>query len=122
MVSIYLRPTEIEDRQFPGHLEGDLIKNAANASAVGTLVGRTSRLLMLIKLREFKPASVANVMQGLTDKLLGIAGPMRQSMTYDQNWEMSVHKELRRWRCTSVNRTAPWPRGSNENTSGLVRR
>jgi IS30 family transposase len=90
MVSINLRPPEIEDRQFPGQWEGDLIKGAANASAVGTLVERTSRLLMLIKLPEFKPASAANVMQAFSDKLLGIAAPMRQSMTYDQGREMAI--------------------------------
>ncbi len=51
---------------------------------MGTLVERTSRLVMLVKLPEFKPASVANVLQALTDKLVGIAEPMRMSMTYDQ--------------------------------------
>ena len=95
MVSIHLRPPEIEDRQFPSHCEGDLIKGAANASAVGTLVERTSRLLMLIKLPEFKPASAANVMQAFSDKLLGIAAPMRQSMTYDQGRETAMHRELK---------------------------
>ena len=124
MVSIHLRPPEIEDRQFPGHWEGDLIKGAANASAVGTLVERTSRLLMLIKLPEFKPASAANVMQAFSDKLLGIAAPMRQSMTYDQGREMAMHKELSRRTEIAVyfcDPHSPWQRGSNENTNGLVR-
>jgi hypothetical protein len=66
----------------------------ANASAVGTLVERTSRLLMLIKLPHPRPASAANVLQAFTDKLLCIAVPMRQSMTYDQGREMARHKEL----------------------------
>ena len=124
MVSIHLRPPEIEDRQFPGHWEGDLIKGAANASAVGTLVERTSRLLMLIKLPEFKPASAANVMQAFSDKLLGIAAPMRQSMTYDQGREMAMHKELSKRTGVAVyfcDPHSPWQRGSNENTNGLVR-
>jgi transposase, IS30 family len=112
MVSIHQRPPEIEDRQFPGHWEGDLIKSAANASAVGTLVERTSRLLMLIKLPEFKPASAANVMQAFSDKLLGIAAPMRQSMTHDQSREMAVY---------FCDPHSPWQHGSNENTNGLVR-
>ena len=94
MLSIHVRPPEIEDRQFPGHWEGDLIKGEGNASAVGTLVERTSRLVMLVKLPEFKPASATNVLQAFTDKLLGIAQPMRLSMTYDQGREMSMHKKL----------------------------
>jgi IS30 family transposase len=124
MVSIHLRPPEIEDRQFPGHWEGDLIKGTANASAVGTLVERTSRLLVLIKLPEFKPASAVNVMQAFSDKLLGIAAPMRQSMTYDQGREMAMHKELSKRTGIAVyfcDPHSPWQRGSNENTNGLVR-
>ena len=124
MLSIHVRPPEIEDRQFPGHWEGDLIKGAANASAVGTLVERTSRLLMLVKLPHPQPASAANVLQAFTDKLLSIAQPMRLSMTYDQGREMARHKEL-----TAATKVAvyfcdphsPWQRGSNENINGLVR-
>ena len=124
MLSIHVRPPEIEDRQFPGHWEGDLIKGAANASAVGTLVERTSRLVMLVKLPEFKPASAANVLQAFTDKLLSIAAPMRLSMTYDQGREMAMHKELSKRTGIAVyfcDPHSPWQRGSNENMNGLVR-
>ena len=124
MLSIHVRPPEIEDRQFPGHWEGDLIKGAGNASAVGTLVERTSRLLMLVKLPDFKPASAANVLQGFTNKLLSIAQPMRQSMTYDQGREMALHKQLSLNTGIAVyfcDPHSPWQRGSNENMNGLVR-
>lgn len=124
MLSIHLRPPEIEDRQFPGHWEGDLIKGAGNASAVGTLVERTSRLLMLIKLPHPQPASAANVLQAFTDKLNSIAQPMRLSMTYDQGREMALHKQLTANTGIAVyfcDPHSPWQRGSNENMNGLVR-
>jgi IS30 family transposase len=124
MLSIHVRPPEIEDRQFPGHWEGDLIKGEANASAVGTLVERTSRLLILVKLAYAQPASAASVLQSFTDKLLGIAAPMRLSMTYDQGREMAMHKELSLRTGMAVyfcDPHSPWQRGSNENTNGLVR-
>lgn len=124
MLSIHLRPPEIEDRQFPGHWEGDLIKGEGNASAVGTLVERTSRLLMLVKLPHPKPASAANVLQAFSDKLLSIAAPMRLSMTYDQGREMALHKKLTEKTGVAVyfcDPHSPWQRGSNENTNGLVR-
>ena len=117
-------PLRLRTGSFLGTGGGDLIKGAANASAVGTLVERTSRLVMLVKLPEFKPASAANVLQAFTHKLLSIAAPMRRSMTYDQGKEMSMHKELSRRTGIAVyfcDPHSPWQRGSNENMNGLVR-
>ena len=124
MLSIHVRPPEVEDRLFPGHWEGDLIKGAANASAVGSLVERTSRLLILVKLPHPKPSSSAHVLQAFTDKLNAIAQPMRQTLTYDRGREMMQHKQLSENTGIKVyfcDPYSPWQRGTNENTNGLVR-
>ncbi len=91
MVSIHVRPPEIEDRLMPGHWEGDLIKGAGNKSAVGVLVERSSRLLLLVQMPD---ATAASALAGFTAKLQSIAAPLRQSMTYDQGREMTRHAEL----------------------------
>jgi IS30 family transposase len=61
---------------------------------LGTLVERTSRLLMLFKLRNPKQASAANVLQAFADKLVSIAQLLRQTLTYDHGREMALHKQL----------------------------
>jgi IS30 family transposase len=78
MVSIHVRPPEIEDRLLPGHWEGDFIKGADNQSSVGVLVERTSRLVLLAKMED---ATAASALAGFSAKLNSIVAPLRQSFT-----------------------------------------
>jgi IS30 family transposase len=91
MVSIHVRPPEIEDRLLPGHWEGDFIKGAGNQSSVGVLVERTSRLVLLAKMED---ATAASALAGFFAKLNAIPEPLRQSFTYDQGKELARHQEL----------------------------
>lgn len=121
MKSLHVRPPEVEDRLIPGHWEGDLIKGAFNRSAVGTLVERSSRLVMLVQVDN---ASAAAALEGFSRVLNGVPEPMRKSMTYDQGKEMSEHKKLTEKTGIAVffaDPHSPWQRGSNENTNGLLR-
>jgi len=121
MVSLHVRPPEVEDRLIPGHWEGDLIKGAFNRSAVGTLVERTSRLVMLVRMEN---ASAAAALEGFSRVLNGIPEPMRKTLTYDQGKEMSDHKRLSLETGVKVyfaDPHSPWQRGINENTNGLLR-
>jgi len=121
MVSIHVRPPEIEDRVMPGHWEGDFLKGMANKSSIGVLVERSSGLVLLAKMAD---ATAASGLAGFTAKLNSIAAPMRQSFTYDQGKEMSRHKELAAQTGVKVyfcDPHSPWQRGTCENTNGLLR-
>lgn len=121
LVSIHMRPPEIEDRLMPGHWEGDLIMGANNRSAVGTLVERTTRLVILAKL-DGTTATAAAI--GFSNKLNQVPRVLRLSMTYDQGREMVKHAEITQRTGTAIyfaDPHSPWQRGSNENTNGLLR-
>ena len=121
MVSIHVRPPEIEDRLVPGHWEGDLIKGKANASSVGTLVERTSGYLMLIKMND---ATATSAVEGFSAALNRMPLAMRKSMTYDQWREMARHAEITQKTGVAIyfcDPHSPWQRGSNENINGLIR-
>ena len=81
MVSIHVRPPEIEGRLMPGQSECDLIKGKGNAAAVGTLDERTSGYLMLVKMRD---AASASAVEGFSAALIRMPLSARKSMTYDQ--------------------------------------
>ena len=121
MTSIHLRPPEVAARIVPGHWEGDLIKGAMNRSSVGTLVERTSRYVMLVKL---DGACATDILEGFKRRLKSIPESLRKTMTYDQGSEMALHETL----SANLNMDiffcdphSPWQRGSNENANGLIR-
>ncbi|WP_302847834.1 IS30 family transposase [Azotobacter beijerinckii] len=121
MVSIHVRPPEVEDRLMPGHWEGDLIKGKANASAVGTLVERTSGYLMLVKMND---ATATSAVEGFSAALNRMPLAVRKSMTYDQGREMVRHAEITQKTGVAIyfcDPHSPWQRGSNENINGLIR-
>lgn len=121
MVSIHVRPPEVNDRVMPGHWEGDLIKGAGNQSAVGVLVERVSRLVLLARMPD---ATAESALAAFTAKLNQIAPSMRQTLTYDQGKEMVYHRELARRTHVRVyfcDPRSPWQRGTCENTNGLLR-
>ena len=115
------RPEEIEARLIPGHWEGDLIKGAFNRSSVGTLVERKTRFVVLCKM---EGNTAAAALEAFSRQMKHLPRGMRKSMTYDRGSEMACHPELARrlkidiWFCDPH---APWQRGSNENTNGLLR-
>jgi len=114
------RPEEIEARLVPGHWEGDLIKGAFKCSAVGTVVERKTRLLILSKMRG---CTADAALEGLTRQMKRLPAVMRRRVTYDRGSEMACHPGLARrlkidiWFCDPH---AHRPRGSNENTNGQL--
>jgi transposase, IS30 family len=116
------RPAEAEDRAVPGHWEGDLILGEGGRSAVGTLVERTTRMLLLLHLRGERSAEV--VEKAMRKTVMGLPAELRRSITWDQGAEMAKHTELTIATDIPIyfcDPHAPWQRGSNENTNGLLR-
>ncbi len=122
MVNIADRPAEADDRAVPGHWEGDLVIGKRNATAIGTLVERTTGFAMLVALPDgYKPEHVA---PALTKKIQTLPDALRRSLTWDQGPEMRDWKQVRVDAGIDVffcDPHAPWQRGSNENTNGLLR-
>jgi transposase, IS30 family len=122
MVNISERPMEVDSRTLPGHWEGDLILGKDHQSAIGTLVERSTRYVMLLHLAKGKTAQ--HVCEALTKKIQKLPVELRRSLTWDQGKELSQHAQFSVATGVKVyfcDPHSPWQRGSNENTNGLLR-
>lgn len=119
-VSISERPATVEDRAIPGHWEGDLLFGSHN-SQIATLVERQTRYVMLVKVGGKDTETVINA---LIENARKLPQELYKSLTWDRGKELAAHKrftlatDIKVYFCDPQ---APWQRGSNENTNGLLR-
>ena len=122
MIMISERPAEVNDRAVPGHWEGDLIIGRNHASAIGTLVERSTRFCLLLHLPQgYRPEQVQAAMIAQMGQL---PEHLRRSLTWDQGFEMGRHAKISIALDMPIyfcDPHSPWQRGSNENTNGLLR-
>ena len=119
-VSIRHRPAEVEDRAVPGHWEGDLIIGSQN-SCIATLVERSSRFVMLVRV---PGKDTTSVVATLSRQVRTLPEGLMASLTWDRGTELAAHKRFTVATDVAVffcDPKSPWQRGSNENTNGLLR-
>ena len=122
MVNISKRPAEVADRAVPGHWEGDLITGSVNKSAIGTLVERTTGYVCLLHLPQAHGA--VEVQDAMIEAMASLPGTLRRTLTWDQGVEMRNHVQIAAATDLDIyfcDPHAPWQRGTNENTNGLLR-
>ena len=115
------RPQEVATREIPGHWEGDLVLGKNRESAIGTLVERTTRFLIIVPLKKKDATSVRKAFE---KAFSNIPKHLKLSLTYDNGTEMAQHKLFTKNSKVKVyfaHPYSPWERPTNENTNGLIR-
>ena len=117
------RPAEVENRAEAGRWEGGCIMGPGNRSAIGTLVERRTRYLILVHVPTDRPRAEA-IGDGITAALAGLPAWLRGTLTWDQGKELALDQQITEQTGTSVffcDPHSPWQRGTNENINGLLR-
>lgn len=120
--TISQRPAEVADRAVPGHWEGDLILGVGGKSAVGTLVERTTRFVILLHLPGTHTAD--EVATAMIREMTKLPEHLRRSITWDRGTELADYRRIQVALDTKLffcDPHSPWQRGSNENTNRLLR-
>ena len=115
------RPEEVKGRLIPGHWEGDLVMGKERQSAIGTLVERTTRTIIIVPL---KARDATTVRKAFEKEFQSIPAQMKRILTYDNGTEMAQHKLFTKNTKIQVYFThpySPWERPTNENSNGLIR-
>ncbi|MEK7377078.1 MAG: IS30 family transposase [Candidatus Margulisiibacteriota bacterium] len=121
MISIEERPAEVADRTVPGHWEGDLLIGRNRQSALGSIVERTTRFVVLVPLQN---KTAVEVRKSFAREMKSFPVQLKRTLTYDQGREMAEHKLFTRdtnMKVYFAHPASPWERGTNENTNGLIR-
>jgi hypothetical protein len=98
------------------------IMGEANRSAIGTLVERSTRFVLLLHLPDGH--SARNVREAKAAKIGELPSAWARSITWDQGTEMHQHARFTVDTGVQIyfcDPHTPWQRGSNENTNGLLR-
>jgi IS30 family transposase len=120
--TISQRPAEVADRAVPGHWEGDLILGTGNASAIGTLVERSTRFVILLHLPGRHDADA--VAEAMIREMSQLPIHLRRSLTWDRGSELAKYRDVEARLEMPVffcDPHSPWQRGTNENTNRLLR-
>lgn len=116
------RPAEADDRTVPGHWEGDLIIGKGGGSAIGALVERATRYVLLVHLAGSRDSTT--VRDALINAISTLPTQLRCSLTWDQGSEMGLHHQFSMATGMPVyfcEPSSPWQCGSDENTNGQLR-